>query len=156
MKLEPVSHARRILFAAMLAVCAYIPALRMPFVEDDYVIIPMSNAYAHAHWVPLWHDVDFRTRPMQLFMNVALDRAFGYKPRPYYAANMLLHVLCVLLIYAAGVWTGLGFAASLWAACFFAVYEGHAEAILWPSGSSELLVFLFGMAAWVCWIRWLE
>ncbi len=156
MKLEPVSHARRILLPAMLAVCAYIPALRMPFVEDDYVIIPMSNAYAHDHWAPLWHDVDFRTRPMQLFMNVAIDRAFGYKPRPYYAANMLLHVLCVLLIYAAGVWTPMGFTASLWAACFFAVYEGHAEAILWPSGSSELLVFLFGMAAWVCWVRWLE
>jgi hypothetical protein len=155
MHLEPVSHARRILLAAALAACAYLPALRMPFVEDDYVIIPMSNAYAHDHWASLWHDVDFRTRPMQLFMNVALDRAFGYRPRPYYAANMLLHVLCVLLIYAAGVWTDLGFTASLWAACFFAVYEGHAEAILWPSGSSELLVFLFGMTAWVCWIRWL-
>jgi hypothetical protein len=156
MKLEAVPHVRRILLAAALAVCAYIPALRMPFVEDDYVIIPMSNVYARADWTPLWHDVDYRTRPMQLFMNVALDRAFGYRPRPFYAANILLHVLCVLLIYAAGAWTALGFTAAFWAACFSAVYEGHAEAILWPSGSSELLVFLFGMAAWVCWIRWLE
>ena len=127
----------------MLAVGAYLPALRMPFVEDDYVIIPTSNVYAHDHWTPLWHDIDFRTRPMQLFMNVAVDRVFGYKPRPYYAANILLHALCVLLIYAAGAWIELGFTAAFWGACFFAVYEGHAEAILWPSGSSELLVFLF-------------
>jgi hypothetical protein len=152
------AHARaiRIFLLVLLAVIAYLPALRLPFLEDDYVMIPMSNVYAAQHWAPLWHDLDFRTRPMQLFMNVAVDRMFGYRPLPYYAANILLHVLCVLLVYAAGVWTELGFTASLWAAGFFAVYEGHQEAIMWPSASSELFVFLFSMAAWVCWVKWLQ
>jgi hypothetical protein len=149
-------HPRRILALVALAVCAYLPVLRLPFLEDDYVMIPMSSVYAAQNWIPLLHDVDFRTRPMQLFLNVAIDHVFGYTPRPYYAANILLHVLCVLLVYAAGVWVELGFSASFWAACFFAIYEGHQEAVMWASGSSELLVFLFGMAAWACWVRWLQ
>lgn len=153
---DPRAHTFRILLLGLLAIVAYLPALQLPFLEDDYVMIPMSNVYAAQHWAPLWHDLDFRTRPMQLFMNVAVDRMFGYKPLPYYAANLLLHVLCVLLLYAAGVWAELGFAASFWAAAFFAVYEGHQEAIMWPSGSSELFVFLFGVAAWVCWVQWLQ
>jgi len=150
------THTLRVLLLVLLAVIAYLPVLRMPFIEDDYVMIPMSSVYAAQHWAPLLHDLDFRTRPMQLFMNVAVDRMFGYKPLPYYAANILLHALCVLLIYAAGVWTELGFTASFWAAGFFAVYEGHQEAIMWASGSSELFVLLFGMATWVCWVKWLE
>jgi hypothetical protein len=153
---EPRSRTLRILLLVFLTVLAYLPALQLPFLEDDYVMIPMSNVYAADHWAPLWHDIDFRTRPMQLFMNVAIDRMFGYKPLPYYAANILLHALCVLLIYAAGVWAELGFTASFFAAGFFAVYEGQQEAIMWSAGSSELFVVLFGMLAWVCWVKWLQ
>ena len=27
---------------------------------------------------------------------------------------------------------------------------------MWPAAAGDLLVFLFGMAAWVCWVRWLQ
>jgi len=36
------------------------------------------------------------------------------------------------LLYALGEWKGIGYSASfLWAAAFFAVYEGHQEALMW-------------------------
>jgi len=147
---------RRALVLAMLAIVAYLPVFRLPFVEDDYILIPMARRYAADHFAPLWHDVEFRTRALQVFWNAAVDHTFGYAPKPFFAASILLHVLCVLLVYALGVWAEFGFAASFWAAGFFAVYEGHQEAIMWPSGNSELLVFLFGMSAWVCWMKWLR
>src|SRR6202050_3522664 len=43
--------------------------------------------------------------------------------------------------------------AAFWAAAFFAVYEGHQEAIMWFSGNNELLMFLFGGASLWCWIK---
>ena len=27
---------------------------------------------------------------------------------------------------------------------------------MWPAAAGDLLVFLFGMAAWVCWVKWLQ
>jgi hypothetical protein len=43
--------------------------------------------------------------------------------------------------------------AALWAAMFFAVQEGHQEAVMWFTAVNELLQFLFGMGALWCWMR---
>ena len=140
----------------MLAICAYLPVFQLPFIADDYVMIPLARSYAAQNWVPLWHDVDWRTRAVYMFLTAAVDRAFWFAPQPFYAVNILLHALCAALVYAAGLWMELGFTAAFWAACFFAIQEGHQEAIMWVSASHELLVFLFGMAAWICWVKWLQ
>src|SRR5262249_3371386 len=42
--------------------------------------------------------------------------------------------------------------AALWAAAFFAVAEGHQEAVMWFAAMSELLQFLFGAAAFLNWL----
>ena len=44
-------------------------------------------------------------------------------------------------------------AAAPWAAVFFAVHEGHQEAVMWFSAINELLLFFFGMASLWCWLR---
>jgi len=149
-------NARRIVILLALAICAYLPVFRLPFILDDYVLIPVARMYAAQNWIPLWHDVDFRTRAIYMFLTAALDRTFGFSPQPFYAVNILLHAICVLLVYAAGVWIELGVSGAFWAACFFAIQEGHQEAVMWVSASSELLVFLFGMTAWICWVKWLQ
>jgi hypothetical protein len=41
--------------------------------------------------------------------------------------------------------------AAFWAAVFFAVHEGHQEAVMWFSAINELFVFFFGMASLWCW-----
>jgi hypothetical protein len=43
--------------------------------------------------------------------------------------------------------------AAFWAAAFFAIAEGHQEAVVWFAAMSELLQFLFGAAALYCFVR---
>ena len=55
-----------------------------------------------------------------------------------------------------GAWRLIGYRMSAWAAIFFAVYEGHQEAVMWYSACNELLLFVFGLLALNCWLRFLE
>jgi hypothetical protein len=141
---------------AALAVLAYLPTLTQPFIEDDYWNISLSWKLGNPS---AWHEMiasEFRPRITSIWYMDAAWHAFGLRPAPYYALNIGLHVLCVWLVYALGCWRQLGYALSAWAAVFFAVYEGHQEAIMWFSACNETLQFLFGVSALVCWLRFLD
>jgi hypothetical protein len=147
----------RVLVLVFLAVVTYLPALKLPFIDDDYSEIPMAAGFASNGWAPLWHNPNLRARTTNMVLNAELDRAFGFTPVPFYVVSILVHALCVLLIYAAAIWREvLDEATAFWAACFFAVYEGHQEVVMWISARNESLVFLFGMLAWVCWVKYLH
>ena len=155
----PVERRRTILLLlalAALAVLAYWPTLAQPFIEDDYWNISLSWKLGR---LSAWHDMiasQFRPRITSIWYMDAAWHAFGLRPAPYYALNIGLHVLCVWLVYALGCWRQLGYRLAAWAAVFFAVYEGHQEAIMWFSACNETLQFLFGVAALVCWRRFLD
>jgi hypothetical protein len=42
------------------------------------------------------------------------------------------------------------------AACFFAVSQRHSEAVIWYAALPELLVFLFSLASFLCWVQWVQ
>lgn len=151
-----LSARERIIILLTLAIVAYLPALHLPFIADDYTQIPLARHFAAEGWIPLLHEVNLRSRATYMLMSEALDRTFGFTPFPFYAASIILHALCVLLVYATGVWTELGESIAFWAAAFFAIQEGHQEAVMWPAAAGDLLVFLFGVAAWICWVKWLQ
>ena len=140
----------------LLAVCIYLPSMRLPFISDDYSNIPLARQISAGGWALLWQEPALRTRATYMFLNGALASLFGFSPVPFHAASILLHAACVLLVYATSAWREISSPVAFWAACFFAVYEGHQEAVMWVAASSELLVFLFGMAAWLCWVKWLR
>jgi hypothetical protein len=154
--MSSLSVRGRIAVLVTLAIVAYLPALRLPFIADDYTQIPLARHFAAEGWTPLLHEVNLRSRATYMLLSAVLDRTFGFNPTAFYAASLLLHALCVLLVYASGVWTELGEPVAFWAAAFFAIEEGHQEAVMWPAAAGDLLVFLFGMAAWVCWVKWLQ
>src|SRR4029077_5931434 len=81
--------------------------------------------------------------------------AFGMHAAGYYCLTILLHVAATWLVYATGIWPVLGFELSAWAAGFFAIYEGHQEAVMWVSACNELWQFLFIAGAFVCWLHFL-
>jgi len=145
-----------ILILIVLSIFAYLPALNLPFISDDWAQIQMARDFASHGWTELWQNKDLRARTTYMFLSAALDGAFGFTPRPFYAASILLHVLCVLLVYAAILASGFDTAWAFFAAAFFAVAEGHQEAVMWVAASSDLFVFLFGLAAWICWVQWLK
>ncbi len=141
----------------VLAALAYAPALRLPFIEDDYHEIPLARSYAAAGWAPLWQNPALRARATSMILNAALDRVFGFTPAPFYVVSIVVHVLCVLLVFAAGAWAHVvDESSAFWAACFFAIYEGHQEAVMWISARSESLLLLFGLLSLLCWVKFLQ
>ncbi|MBO0727195.1 MAG: hypothetical protein J2P52_16440 [Blastocatellia bacterium] len=149
--------AAPLLILAVLAIVAYLPALTQPFISDDYPGIKHSLHYGPiSGWKELANDPIERPRATTFVLSYALHHLFGMRPAAFYSANILLHVLNCWLLFAAGRWRAIGYKLSFWGAAFFAVYEGHSEAIMWFSACNELLMFLFGLLSFVFWLTFLE
>ena len=152
----PSRPVQRIAILLLLAICAYLPALQLPFIADDYGQIPMALADAAQGWHPLWHDPFLRTRFTYMWLSATLDRIYGFHPQPFYVASIALHTACVWMLYLLCVWRAVPRSIAFFAAAFFAVQEGHQEAIMWLAASYDLIVFAFGMAALAAWVKWLD
>jgi hypothetical protein len=142
---------KQLLLLAVLCVAAYAPALSLPLMEDDYPNIAQALGFRSAA-APLENPI-FRTRATSYWAMQGLYGAFRMTPAAYHVASLLLHIANTwLLFWALQAWPGTR-AAALWAAGFFAVYEGHQEAVIWFSAINELLQFLFGGLALLLWMR---
>lgn len=142
---------------AALAALAYAPTLTQPFIEDDYSNIILAQHYGPlSGWPEMLGDSVFRLRTTSWLELYALNRLFGPHAAPYYAVTILLHIANTWLVYALGAWRPLGYRLTAWAAAFFAVHERHQEAVMWISGSAELVAVFFGLLSFLCWLRFLE
>ncbi len=149
--------AAPMLVLAVLAIGAYLPVPTQPFISDDYPNIGLALVYGPiSGWRALANDAVQRPRATTFIFAYAIHHLFGLRPAAFYSANILLHVLNCWLLLAAGRWPAVGYRVSFWAAAFFAVYEGHSEAIMWFSACNELLMFLFGFLSFLCWLIFLE
>jgi hypothetical protein len=139
---------------ALLAVAAYLPSLTIPLLEDDYPNLWQSLNYGAPSGLPaLFHDPVFRLRATSYWAMYALWQVSKVAPLAYHVASLLLHIANVWLLYGiCAAWPRMR-GAAFWAAAFFAVHEGHQEAVMWFSAINELFLFLFGMAALWCWIK---
>ena len=100
----------------------------------------------------LFHDGISRSRATSYWVFFAVWRAANLNPVVYHAVSLLLHIVNTwLVLWIAMAWPPMR-PAALWTAAFFAVHEGHQEAIMWFSAINELLMFLFGAAALLCWM----
>lgn len=140
---------------ALLCILAYLPTLRQPLLEDDYPNLAQAQTYGNPADLHILAGSVFRLRATSQWLMYAMYRDFGVDPLPYYLLTIALHILCTWLVYALGFWPRIGYVVSAWAAGFFAVYEGHQEAVMWFSACNELLQFLFGVGAFVCWLHFL-
>jgi hypothetical protein len=152
---------RRVLTAlallAALCVISYWPVFTQPFISDDYGQIALSRLYGPpSGWALIAHSPPFRFRFTWFELSYALDRLFGFHPLPFYVASVGLHIVATWLVYALGAWPLAGPRLALPAAAFFAIYEGHQEAVMWISASMELLAFICGVGAFVLWTHWLR
>jgi len=142
---------------AILAIVAYLPTLTQPLLEDDYPNLVLALHYGPVSgWPAMMADPVFRLRTTSWLLMYGLHRLFGMHAAGYYAGMILLHVVNTWLVYALGAWRLLGYRLTAWAAAFFAVYEGHQEAVMWLSASNEPLMVLFGLLSIICWIQFLN
>jgi hypothetical protein len=144
-----------LLWVALAAVTAYLPALAFPFISDDYTQIAWSRVWG-GDWNALWAQEGFRFRATYIELCYWFDHWFGFRPFPYYVVSIGLHVVAswLVLLFAKGL--GLAPRAAFFAALFFAVHDGHQEAVMWLAAAPELFQFVFGVGALVCWQKWLR
>ena len=142
---------------AALAVLAYAPALSLPFIADDYGNLLLARQFGPvASWGALAVDPVHRYRPIYLVLTWWIWSVFGIQPAVFYGTSLVLHVLCTWLVFAVGAWRPIGWRLAGVSAAFFAVYEGHQEAVMWYSAAYEPLMLLFGLTSFVFWILWLD
>jgi hypothetical protein len=138
---------------AVLCVIAYAPSLTIPLLEDDYPNLSMARVYGPLTGAPaLFHDGISRSRATSYWVFYALWQSWHLNPVAYHSVSLLLHIVNTWLVYfIAMAWPPMR-SAALWAGAFFAVHEGHQEAVMWFSAINELLMFVFGAAALLCWM----
>lgn len=152
-----VSHRSALLLITILAVLAYLPAFQLSFIADDFPQIQMSRTIAEPGGLQaLFASPIAQTRMTFFVLTYWVDRLAGLDPQIFHGVAVGLHVLCCWLVYALGMWKLVGRKVAFIAACFFAVFEGHQEAVMWYSAIMETLLFLFGVGAMVCLIKWLR
>jgi len=148
-------HKRRVLtplILALLCLAAYARSLSIPLIEDDYPLLTQSQTYGTLSGVPaLLRDRWPVPRTTLYWMMHPLGKWFGVRATGFHTASLFLHVLNTILLYGICLaWAPLR-PAAFWAAAFFAIHEGHQEAVMWFSAANELLLFLFGAASLLCW-----
>ena len=142
---------------AALAVLAYVPAQLLPLIADDYVQINLGRKYGPVSaWPDLAADALYRCRATSLVMTYWTERLFGFSPAAFNLSSVLVHVLNVLLVATLGLWRPIGWRVSIIAAAFFAIAEGHQEAVMWYAALPELLVFTFLLLAFLSWVLWIQ
>jgi hypothetical protein len=133
---------------ALLCAVAYGPMLSLPLIEDDYPSLAQAQSLGAPNQIAdLAHNAVFRVRATSVWSMYWLWQVFHLKPPAYHAFSLLLHILNAWLVYAiVAAWTRTR-APAFWAAAFFAVQEGHQEAVMWFTAINELWMFVFGAAA---------
>ncbi|MBN8734236.1 MAG: hypothetical protein J0L64_27110, partial [Acidobacteria bacterium] len=142
---------------ALLCLVAYLPFFQLPFISDDYLQIGLARQYGS--WEgqqELFADALYRCRATALWVVWVLDRLFGPVVTPQAVVCLVLHFLNCLLLFALAKDNGFDRGSAAVAAMFFAVYEGHQEAVVWISAMPELLVFLFGGVSLLAGLRWMR
>jgi hypothetical protein len=141
---------------AGLSVVPYLTVLQQPFISDDYLQIALGRQYGAVEgWSSLAADPLYRARSTSLVLTYWTERLFGFSPLPFYLSALIIHVLNTWLVVLLTTRLGMGRRMALCAAAFFAVYEGHQEAVMWYAALPELLVFTFSLATLLLWSRWL-
>ena len=141
----------QLLTISALCLVAYAPTLNMPLMEDDYPNVAQALKFGSTA-APLADPV-FRMRATSYWAMQALHGAFHMSPTWYHAASLALHIANTWLVYFALLAWPQTRSAAIWAAGFFAVHEGHQEAVMWFSAINELLQFFFGGLALFLWMR---
>lgn len=164
---------RRWLRALLVCVSLlHLPGLLNPFFIDDYVYLEtvknltaakvadiftsstMGEEASGVWWTPAGALPFYRPLGEMTF---ALDWAiWGLRPAGYHLTNLLLHTLCVYLVWRlARRLFGPG-GVPIGVALVFGLHPVHHEAVAWISGRFDLLVCATVTASTLAYLRWRE
>jgi hypothetical protein len=139
-------------FCCLIAAAAYLPILRNGFIADDYVILKrveiLKSQPLYLYGVP---PENFRFVSYVIFG--VLKAVAGYHAWPFYAFNIVLHLVNIVLLWrflrdllqdeiAAGL-----------AALLFGVFQAPQEAVMWLAAMNETTLFFFTLLTLLFWMH---
>ena len=141
----------------LLTLATYGRTVRFDFIKFDdpgYVLDnPLIKQRSLASWLALWDPRHTQSRHLGQYAPVRDSlfkleyAAFGPDPRVFHGTNVLLHLGCVLALWAFLRRLGVGDAAAFLAAELFAIHPLTAEVASWVSARKDSLGLLFAFAA---------
>ncbi len=133
-----------------MALAAFGWSLAGSFHFDDYSLF--TNHAVTAPSGPLELLRPLQSRPLTYLTFWADYQAAGVNPLAWHAVNLLLHIACVLLVFAA-LRRLIPERAALLAAALFAVHPLNAEAVNYVFARGTLLCTLFTLASLRSWVN---
>jgi protein O-mannosyl-transferase len=137
----------------LAALAAYVPALPGGFLWDEDVEIAANPLLTEPGGLGRIWTVGEATQfyPLTFTSWWVERRLWGLDTRPYHLANVALHLLNALLVWALlAEW---GFSWAWLAAALFALHPVHAETVAWIMERKNLLSAFFSLLAWLAYER---
>jgi hypothetical protein len=147
------------------AVVVYLPALRSPFVGDDYLLLVASRDMSFAHFLNSaanpWAAAgalrlsDDYWRPLSFLAFRGMYAVFGGAPLAYHLFNLGVHLAAVALVYALALRLMRNRAGALAAAAVMALHPAGFESIAWISSINSAGLPL-ALGAWLAFAHAIE
>lgn len=150
-----------VLFAAAVALGAYLQAIDFQFVSDDVIYIVDNHKLADLPISEVWRLLierynEYEFLPVRDFSYWLDMSMFGLNPAAFRLHNILLYVLCLPVVYlvTSGLWryfrqadaTNAPWIAAVVTA-LFTINPAHVESVVWASGRKDILAGLFSLLA---------
>lgn len=170
--LKRITPDRAVLIGAILAALAYVQDIRYDFILDDVPLILMNETITSwRNWKRVFvTDIFSDThpgavlsagtaahyRPVYKLWQMLNEQLFGSVLPWWHITSILLHVAVVFLVYQLGIKLLKDRWAAALAALLFAVHPIHAESVAYVTASTDLLVTLFSLLAFLAYYRFRE
>jgi tetratricopeptide (TPR) repeat protein len=164
-----MSGRLRLALLVLAPLVAYATAPANGFVWDDHKVIQKGRLIGSLRNVPALfsHDTMYNSdggafqakaaidtyRPLTMTTFFVEHALWGKRPVGYHVVSVLVHLGCVLLLFAVGVRLGASKDAAALGAMLFAVHPAIGEAVHWVNGRSDPLSVLFLLLALWAWLR---
>lgn len=164
-----IPHHRWLVYAVLAAavLLAYLPALQSSFVNFD----DNENIYNNPQVVNVtgWREVFanlpgiFTTpiignyNPLPIVTFAVEKRLYGFaNPQLWHADNLILHIICVLLVFEISRLLGLELLPALVCAALFGIQPMRVESVAWLTERKDVLYGAFFLAGMHCYIRYVQ
>lgn len=157
------SPPRKLLIVLVLAItCAvFIPSLSNGFVNwDDNEFVYDNPNVLTLDWS---HVKAIFTTPVAggysplVILSFALEKmAFGLNPGAFHLNNLLLHLVCVFLVYRLLQNLQLSSAAAAFGALLFGIHPMHVESVAWITERKDVLYSAFYFGALLVYLRYVR
>ena len=155
-------NRRRVAFAICVTAGAYALAPANGWVWDDVPCIVLGRLMGTLHNLPAFflHDTMWNSsgdaygasaaldtyRPLTMTTFLVERALWGLRPWLFHIDSVLVHLACVVLVFALGRRLGLAGRAAAAGAAFFGVHPAICEGVHWINGRSDPLCLFFFLA----------